>query len=95
MIKNYIYIVQTGNYNANNLIEGVYMFYNDSKKKALELIKEINEMIEDEYNDMLEFSISQNFPSKNIPPMSKMVEVEEDFWTSDIEWVSIEKHLLE
>ena len=96
MIKVYVYIVHSGDYSNNFLCDGVYFEYNDAKKLAEEIVDNINEEIDHEYRNIQEYYKEENMDINNIPPIYKMQKnAHNDYWSNNVEWVSIEKHLIE
>jgi hypothetical protein len=92
-MKTFIYVVQTGSYETN-FVDSVFLIYDEAKSRAMTIVEEINKVLEEEHNNMKELALYQDVPKEDIPPLTKIIEVEENYWSSDVDWVSIEKHLL-
>lgn len=92
-MNTYVYVIQTGEY-ENNYIDSVYLLYDEAKERALEVVDDINNILEEEHESMKDLALYQNVPKSDIPPLIKLIEIEKDKWTNQIEWVLIEKHLL-
>lgn len=87
MIKSFIYVVQQGTYDGGE-VEGIYFLLKDARSRALELVADTNYYLREDWKRQCEVEIEHGF----IPDLREMAEIDVNFWSDEIDFITIEKH---
>lgn len=87
MIRSYVYVVQQGTYNGGE-VEGIYFLLREARASALALVADSNYYLREDWKRQCEFNMDNGF----IPNLREMVEIDNNFWSDDVDFITIEKH---